>query len=130
VIRRREHRTLAGLVAALWILFPCFADLHGKRERHRYCVQHGAFEDVDDAGGAGSPNDASSRLAPAPARGPAHHPCAFVQAAPARVAGALTAGLGELAPRLTEATRLPRSPGRRPIPLLLVAPKSSPPAAV
>lgn len=121
------HRCAAMVLALLWLASPVLALLHAQAEIHRYCAQHGTLEE------AGAPEPASPRsdrpvAAGLPTAESPHDGCAFAphyRFSQILVSFTLEPG-GDLPPR--------RSPGGRPtgwgspLPLLLLAPKTSPPA--
>ena len=125
------RRAIAALLAGLWLSGLVGSIFHGDRDEHRYCVEHGAFEEVGSkpADQAAPVARASAELLAAGTAVPERHQeCAFVDAGVrtpleqpslhhVRVPAPASA-----APTLTLATFAP------PIPLLAFAPKSSPPA--
>ncbi len=126
--RRRAGRFTAGFLAALWIAAPLAAVLHGETERHRFCPEHGVFEDVEDQGGADRHEGEAAPGVSAADRGAAsaHHVCAFAQATLADAREGDTAA-ARREPARPSPLRALASVDRPAIPLLRVAPKSSPP---
>ena len=131
-------RVAAALMAALWTLVPAATALHGAVEAHAYCQEHDAFEEgrghagsIARGGDTAQDGGDAARVATAPdvAGGDAHAPCAFARAVLADAAPAVpAASVSGPAPAILP-LRLPASrvPAPRAVPLLAVAPKSSPP---
>jgi hypothetical protein len=44
----RHSRLVAGVLAAIWLLVPVAAAVHGTVEAHEYCAEHQAFEHIED----------------------------------------------------------------------------------
>jgi hypothetical protein len=123
---------VAAILASLWIVAPVAAAVHAQLHEHRYCAEHATFEH-DEAGerGAAAPEPhAVIAGAEDGAAEAAHEACAFTtftsraaNGAPCHDAARVPVEHAPQAPPAHE-TDAP------PIPLLLTAPKSSPPLAV
>jgi hypothetical protein len=121
------HRLAACLVAVFWCAAPVLAAIHASAQVHRYCSEHARLEESDQtptgaqvAGGPSARSD-SERL-------PAHDSCAF---APVCRFGQVQAAVVLDPTGILAAT--PFAPPARlepapPVALLLIAPKTSPPA--
>src|SRR5262245_25701346 len=131
---RRRHQSLArrataALLVGFWLAGLVGSIFHDASHEHRYCSQHGAFEEAGtvDAKAAPAPADGTSRVRPGDATEQTlqHEACAF-------------ADLGVRAPVPTHATiasarPTPPAPATSPpvshvaspIPLLANAPKAS-----
>jgi len=132
---------VAASLASLWVLGLCASVLHAATDQHRYCAQHHAFEDIGPASASasapasvGAPagrasDDGRDHIERHPGeRADQHDSCPFaspgVQAAAGRVYARVAA-----APVLPAVARAPIVVAHdAPIPLLHLAPKSSPPA--
>lgn len=122
-----RRRIATALLAAYWLLTVVLAALHGGLDRHTYCPEHQTFEEQNaqivghKAVAAPSVDSAS---------GARHDGCPFADCIHGRP------GAPSAAPRATatvSAVRavIPRSPTPPPpaVPILLTAPKGSPPRA-
>jgi hypothetical protein len=118
--------TASGLVA-LW-LFGLAASLAHASHAHRFCEEHGAFEEAGARPAAATPGDGQAAVHRAAAPASGHQACAFTgPGAPftpepeARVAV-------QPAPAPVAIVVPDARPAVHPIDLLALAPKSSPPS--
>jgi len=124
ILPRSVH---AAILATLWVLAPLLGATHGLTHSHRYCAEHGAFE--ESSPDHREPIAGQSSATTGAARG-GHEECAFSQlfCRDAWVGTPENTGsvIGVFQHRGTPALE---SIEVRPIPLLASAPKSSPPSA-
>lgn len=124
-------RIPAALLALFWIVAPIAGAVHGLESRHRYCFEHGAFEESEVAQHGGQPEpDESAEVTGAGSRGDAAHAeCPFAHLY--RPDASLTAHRDSsvVACALHADALALRSIDVRPIELLAAAPKNSPPVA-
>ena len=131
MIERRAIRTIAAAIALLWAAVPLASAIHGAVESHEYCLEHNAFEhagathDHDHGDGADDLLHAEEQDAEH-----GHAPCAFGDACfrAALVVAASDAPVTAPArpapqPAVASQTDAPV------VPVLAVAPKSSPPVS-
>jgi hypothetical protein len=130
--RRSALRRIPAIaVAMLWVAGPALEVIHDAHTAHVYCAEHGAFEDAGkQAGAAASSTAGSATMArEADGRSESHAACAFKASAPCSPAGCEGPDAA-IVPRHPETELRPfASLHPSPIPLLSVAPKSSPPSA-
>lgn len=111
---------LAAMLVALFVGLPVATIAHADDHAHRFCSEHGSFEDIGDA----------SRAPPTSEHGQlAHDACALSPTCLTKEAAAHERVAPEVAERLSSIA--PVSPHEVPLPQrhpLLVAPKASPPA--
>jgi hypothetical protein len=123
---RTTNRFSALLLALLWSGAPILAVLHANAEVHRYCVEHATLEETGRAEGdvAAAGATAASQGEPAPG----HEGCAFARVCRfGQVFGHVVLDAVELIPAVVLAPPPLESPPLS-LPLILVAPKTSPPA--
>ncbi len=127
-----RRRAVSALLVGLWCWGSLGALFHGARDVHRYCAEHGAFEEVASAatqvatsstGSAGS----GSRAFSSESRDPGHEICAFAELGERTLAGSDSACFGALLPAVPPRVELAPAIVALPIPLLALAPKASPP---
>lgn len=126
--RRSLCRISAVVVAVLWVLAPVLALLHDVNVEHVYCAEHGTFEEAGSTGRRSSPTTRetatlSEDARPEPA---AHHACVLKSVQPHAGVAERVRSAG-MQPRRAEATVRLFTSHLSPIPILAVAPKSSPP---
>jgi hypothetical protein len=134
--RSLARRATAALLVGVWLAGLVGSIFHDANHEHRYCSQHGTFE---EAGAAAALTGASATSAPDPTekslrpgdatlRGDTHEPCAFADlGVRAPLTETTTLAVAQPAPPAPTAA-LPRGYVAAPIPLLAFAPKASPPA--
>ena len=128
--RRGVARIPAALLALFWIVAPIVGAVHGLESRHRYCLEHGTFEESDAAGHGEEPQSRSAQVTrSASSDDAAHAECPFSHLNRSKASLTAQAGCAAVAaPPYAEAPAL-RSIDCRPIELLAAAPKNSPPVA-
>ncbi|MCY1002375.1 hypothetical protein OWM54_35000 [Myxococcus sp. MISCRS1] len=124
-------RACAATLAVLWLTLPLVGVLHSDEHAHRYCAEHRAFEELDDAGLLASAvrqgPGAEVALTDGEEDGDSHARCALAWAQ-ARQAVFLPAGLLLTVPSSRPLLTLEESVGNGSgVPLLALAPKGSPP---
>lgn len=128
---RAIHRVAAFAISLLWCAGPLLADLHAAAEVHRFCVEHGVIEEA--GGGAAVAGRGEAGGGPA-ARGeaesgPGHDECAFSELWRSGQTPALQRfELVTREPAKERPALVPPNPGERPVALIRLAPKTSPPA--
>lgn len=133
--RTHCHILCATLLVGIWLANPVLSAVHHLLEVHTYCAEHGTLEEVADSR-AGEPTDDESGCSPAVRErdgGPptfGHDACALQEFAPRDI---FTPEVDCASARAAIAEATTTAPvmwtAGLPIPLLLVAPKSSPPYA-
>lgn len=128
-----RHKISATTLVALWIVMPMLAAVHLAVEEHAYCVEHGALEDVADTDGphVDFEDDDSARARPG-GQEPAspHEACAFEDCAIRDVEIVELVQMAAIVPVVHgPMVLLASSHVGNPVPLLLTAPKISPPFA-
>ena len=122
------HRLAACLLATFWCAAPVLATIHANAEVHRYCAEHARVEESGKAR-PGTAVAATPSAHPDSDRLPAHEGCAFARVC--RFGQVLATvvldpgGILDTTP-FDPPARLEPAP---PLPLLSVAPKTSPPLA-
>ncbi len=111
----------------LWIALPVVGAIHGAHEQHVYCAEHGALEELRGGSAAGTsdlPESVIDAGAPAPDE---HEACAFSHVVPCKAAARPSLTWHRLPPAAQPCVAPVASSDTCPIPLLALAPKSSPP---
>ncbi|NMO20341.1 hypothetical protein HPC49_23140 [Pyxidicoccus fallax] len=133
----QPRRIGAALLVAVWLLVPLLALVHGSHA-HRYCPEHGTFEEVASSGDEGGAFRESTVVAPGAPRladagaatvADGHEDCPLLgaqqrQVIPGPIAVLLPEGL---APAELRGSRTPVVEPQ--VALLTIAPKGSPPRA-
>jgi hypothetical protein len=126
-------RLSALALAALWVVTPAMAAVHGALESHSYCAEHGAFEHTPDEPGeapAAAPGDHDDRITATPNGAADSHQMCQLGDTLLRDGVALahpdSVTPADVAPVATVA--LVSQTSAAPIDPLMLAPKSSPPA--
>lgn len=131
--RRRDQgshaqRIVAALLVSLWAFALIGASWHGAHDAHRFCSEHGAFEEAGVGVGGAAPDDGGSQAQTPASQAEGHETCAFTALALHSTFVGHQAVAISAAP-VTEAPRLPMLgiEVAAPIDLLSIAPKGSPP---
>jgi hypothetical protein len=128
------RRVIASLLTALWLVALFGSVWHGAEDVHRYCEEHDTYEEAGQAPrpGAFAAAESSDRLLSAGAAESAeHHACPFlVFDAPATADEAAAPAVVAAHDSLPPAARAQDASPAAQIPLLAIAPKGSPPAAI
>jgi hypothetical protein len=129
-------RFIAWSVLPALLLGPLLGVLHEAEARHRFCSQHGVVEDVADDTTAAFPrgpggDSAGTRLALRGAGGEpdaGHARCGFHTGTPPRGACIPPLAVATVAPPPIQTAALPEDLPTATTPIVLYAPKTSPPA--
>jgi hypothetical protein len=129
MVRPRRHtRPLALALTLLWALGPLLSVVHSDDHVHRFCLEHGTFEEAKDPEPAvASEAHAHARVYSLAEAEHDHRACPLPQPGPRNVLVGPMARLVAQAVVSAEDSRLVESSGHPPILHLRLAPKSSPP---
>lgn len=126
---RATCRLSALVVAVLWCATPILGAVHAATEIHRYCAQHGTFEEAGEAPSATPHTEAgSTAIANGTRSEPGHEGCSFARFCRfGQVLAQVILDTGGL-----EFAESSTSPSTRPAPtpaiaIVRLAPKMSPP---
>lgn len=125
---RATWRLPALVVALLWCAAPMLSAVHSAAEAHRYCVEHGAIEEVEFENDQGEPQrPATDQVRGVDASEP-HEACAFAPFC--RFGQLVTAFVPEAAGNIgaIPAPTLDDAASVSPVAVVRIAPKTSPPA--
>ena len=130
------RRLVAPLLLALWALQPVVMVQHVGAHFHRFCVEHGVFEDVAASATAAPEStdpglQALRTLRPegAVAAESPHEQCGVLSSRAPQLAAGGPALVLAVAPHSGDARLAHARDGVAPVPLLHRAPKASPPAS-
>jgi hypothetical protein len=126
--RRLRRRAVACGVALVWCATPMLGAFHAHAEAHRYCFEHRAIEEAAEPQSVFAEGQAWPVVGGAEEGGEAHELCAFVRFHRQRqLPGQLIQSMADR----VEPVAIP-DPSRvqfvRPVAVILIAPKTSPPA--
>ncbi len=127
---RGVARIPAALLALFWIVAPVAGAVHALESQHRYCLEHGTFEESDAAAHGEQSRTESDQVTRGESRDDAAHAeCPFSHLC--RADASLTAhrDCSVVACAVHADAIALESIDVRPIELLAAAPKNSPPAA-
>jgi hypothetical protein len=125
---RAIHRVSAFAVMLLWCAAPILAVVHASEEAHRYCAEHDAVEEAPEPIVETTANPQSPVASGAGGGAPAHDDCSFTRLCRfSQVLGqVILDAVGDLEQRSPAAP--PSGPPEPSLALILIAPKTSPPA--
>jgi hypothetical protein len=122
------HRLAACLLAAFWCAAPVLAAMHANAEVHRYCVEHARVEESGQLR-TQTPAERAPAAHPDSDPMPGHDGCAFARICRfGQVLAVVVVDPGGILEPVDFAAPAPLEPAP-PVPLLSVAPKTSPPVA-